>query len=115
MSTVHETADGRLLFCKGAPEVVIPRCEGLDTGEGIAALDGAHAELLRTALDAMADQGLRALALAMFALEEGRRRLGRAIRGFRVPASSSASGPPPSPAAPSEGARSPGAAARRGR
>ena len=26
MSTVHDTSDGRILYCKGAPEVVVPLC-----------------------------------------------------------------------------------------
>ena len=30
MSTVHDTAHRRMLYCKGAPEVVLPMCGALD-------------------------------------------------------------------------------------
>ena len=65
MSTVHETARGRLLYCKGAPEVVIPLCEAMQTGaNGTTDLDAGLRERLQEAMDDMAARGLRILALA---------------------------------------------------
>jgi calcium-translocating P-type ATPase len=55
MSTVHDTAGRRMLYCKGAPEVVLPKC---------GALDATQRARLQTAQDDMAERGLRMLALA---------------------------------------------------
>jgi len=54
MSTLHETPRGRLLYCKGAPEVVLPMCVA----------PAALGERLRKAQEEMAERGLRVLALA---------------------------------------------------
>jgi calcium-translocating P-type ATPase len=62
MSTVHDTADGRILYCKGAPEVVLPMC---------GALDAAQRARLQEAQDDMAERGLRILALAWRELPPG--------------------------------------------
>jgi len=57
LSVVVEMAEGRMLFCKGAPEKVLPLCEsGWQNGAGRADIQAAQ--------DAMADRGLRVLALA---------------------------------------------------
>jgi magnesium-transporting ATPase (P-type) len=55
MSTVHDTAGRRMLYCKGAPEVVLPKC---------GALDATQRARLQEAQDDMAERGLRILALA---------------------------------------------------
>jgi sodium/potassium-transporting ATPase subunit alpha len=74
MSTVHDTPGGRILYCKGAPEVVIPLCASvLTTGgmggvEGVRPIDAACAERFRQAQEDMAERGLRVLALAWRAL-----------------------------------------------
>jgi len=64
MSTVHDTPQGRLLYCKGAPEVVMPLCAAVLTPEGVRARDAAMAERFRQAQEDMAERGLRVLALA---------------------------------------------------
>jgi sodium/potassium-transporting ATPase subunit alpha len=64
MSTAHDTADGRILYCKGAPEVVLPLCNAVLTKEGLRPFDAALAERFRQAQEAMAERGLRVLALA---------------------------------------------------
>ena len=64
MSTVHERADGRVLYCKGAPEVVTPLCSQLLTATGPQPLDATQRERLRQTQEAMAARGLRVLALA---------------------------------------------------
>ncbi len=71
MSTIHEADGGRILYFKGAPEVVIPRCVAIDTAEGTVAFDAAHAGRLGDALDLLAEQGLRVLALAWRELPPG--------------------------------------------
>jgi calcium-translocating P-type ATPase len=64
LSTVHDTPDGKILYCKGAPEMVLPRCDQVQTAAGIVALDAAWRAQLLTAQQEMADRGLRVLALA---------------------------------------------------
>jgi calcium-translocating P-type ATPase len=70
LSTVHATADGPILYCKGAPEVVLARCNH-------AMLDGKTVELSDTlkatyknAAERMGKDGLRVLALAWRLLPE---------------------------------------------
>ena len=70
MSTVHETPQGSLLYCKGAPEVVMQLCTSALTPEGVRALDEATAARFRRAQEAMAERGLRVLALACRTLPE---------------------------------------------
>ncbi|OGA15785.1 MAG: ATPase [Betaproteobacteria bacterium RIFCSPLOWO2_02_FULL_65_20] len=64
MSTVHDTPQGRLIYCKGAPEVVMPLCAAVLTPEGARPRDAAMAERFRQAQEDMAERGLRVLALA---------------------------------------------------
>jgi len=64
MSTAHDTPGGRVLYCKGAPEAVLPLCNAVLTGEGLRPFDAARAERFRQAQEAMAERGLRVLALA---------------------------------------------------
>ncbi|WP_212633196.1 cation-translocating P-type ATPase [Pseudomonas linyingensis] len=64
MSTVHDLAEGRLLYCKGAPEVLLPLCSQALTADGVQPLDEAQRERLRQAQEDMAARGLRVLALA---------------------------------------------------
>jgi magnesium-transporting ATPase (P-type) len=63
MATLHRAADGaEVLFVKGAPEVILDRCDRQQTGAGQAvAIDRDH--FLRAA-DVLAGQGERVLALA---------------------------------------------------
>ena len=69
MSVVCVRPDGSHLYCKGAPEAVLPACTGQRTADGgVAPL--AEAEI-GAALEAMAQRGLRVLALASRTLAEG--------------------------------------------
>lgn len=61
MATVNDTPKGRFLFMKGAPEVVIERCEEEITDDGKVEID--KDEIQRVGKD-MAGQGLRVLAMA---------------------------------------------------
>jgi len=64
MSTVHRVAQGRMLYCKGAPEAVLPLCTQVLAPGGTALLgDEAREQYLR-AQAAMAADGLRVLAFA---------------------------------------------------
>ncbi|MEW5862608.1 MAG: cation-transporting P-type ATPase [Pseudomonadota bacterium] len=71
MSTVHRTGQRPVLYCKGAPEAVLPLCHTVRTPDGLAPLDGPRAERLRRAADEMAERGLRVLALAWRELAPG--------------------------------------------
>ena len=71
MSTVHTLRDGPLLCCKGAPETVTPLCNRLLVdGEPRPFTPELRRKIL-AAQEAMAEQGLRVLALAYRPLEPG--------------------------------------------
>jgi calcium-translocating P-type ATPase len=65
LSTLHALGDDVVLYCKGAPEIVIPRCaKFVENDGGVAPMTReAHARFLEVA-DAMARDGLRVLAFA---------------------------------------------------
>jgi calcium-translocating P-type ATPase len=64
LSTVHATADGPLLLCKGAPEVVLARCTRVAGETGTIDRSPGLAATCQAAADAMGKDGLRVLALA---------------------------------------------------
>ena len=64
MSTVHQLPEGRQLFCKGAPEVVLALCSRMLDDDGLRELDELRRVRLRAAHEDMAGRGLRVLALA---------------------------------------------------
>jgi calcium-translocating P-type ATPase len=64
MSTLHEAADGRRLFCKGALENLLPLCDRIQDGAGARPLDAAARSAALAAESGMAERGLRVLALA---------------------------------------------------
>ncbi|MEO8259575.1 MAG: cation-transporting P-type ATPase [Acidobacteriota bacterium] len=68
LSTVYASDDGQLLYCKGAPEVVLPRCASVAMADGAVELSAGLATTFRTAAETMAETGLRVLAFAWRAL-----------------------------------------------
>ena len=70
LSTVHTTPKGPLLYCKGAPEVVLARCTRVAMDGGAVELSSDLAVTFRTAAEAMAEKGLRVLAFAWRELPE---------------------------------------------
>jgi len=71
LSTIHQTPQGVMLYCKGALETVLPLCRGVQTGAGIEPLTEAmRRETIRTQ-EEMAGQGLRVLSFAWRRLEDG--------------------------------------------
>ena len=64
MSVIVEYAGKRWLYCKGAPEVVMPLCTAVDRAGGVAGLDDVARGGFAAAQEAMADSGLRVLAFA---------------------------------------------------
>lgn len=64
MSTIHASEEGWVLYCKGAPEIVLPRCREIETEEGIVALDATLRGEAEAAVMALSEQGLRVLAFA---------------------------------------------------
>jgi sodium/potassium-transporting ATPase subunit alpha len=64
MSVVVGQDAGRVLYCKGAPEVMLPLCSGVLLVGQVAALDAAAQGRWTAAYEKMAGQGLRVLALA---------------------------------------------------
>jgi len=71
MSVLCETPQGRMLYCKGAPETVLAVCEFVQFDAGVVPLDPAAKTRLLAAQREMADAGLRVLAFAHGAVAEG--------------------------------------------
>jgi len=69
LSTIHASAGGTILYCKGAPEVVLERCTHAVSASGITRLTASHAAVYKTAAERMAQCGLRVLAFAWRELE----------------------------------------------
>ncbi|MBD9363392.1 cation-translocating P-type ATPase [Methylomonas fluvii] len=64
LSTIHDTPQGKMLFCKGALEMVLPLCRHIVIHGNVEPLGDAGRQQLVNALKTMADQGLRVLAFA---------------------------------------------------
>ena len=64
MSTLHQDGEGRVLYVKGALEVVLPRCRHWQRAAGIEPLSATDRHLLEMVESAMAADGLRVLAFA---------------------------------------------------
>ncbi len=70
LSTLHQSPEGPTLYCKGAPESVLPLCRQRLLDGAVIALDGAARKAVEQAQDGMAERGLRVLALAFRTLGE---------------------------------------------
>ena len=64
-SVAYETKSGKLLYCKGAAESVLPLCERVSGSLATKALDQAARRQIIAAQEVMASHGLRVLAYAM--------------------------------------------------
>ncbi len=64
-SVVYETGSGKLLYCKGAPELVLSLCQSASGSATTTALDPAARRQIAAAQEAMAARGRRVLAYAM--------------------------------------------------
>ena len=71
MSVLSETSQGRMLYCKGAPETVLSACDFVQFDAGIVPLDPVARTRLLAAQRQMAEAGLRVLAFAHCAVKEG--------------------------------------------
>jgi magnesium-transporting ATPase (P-type) len=64
MSVICDTPQGRMLYCKGAPETVLPLCSEMLLQGKMAPLDEASRASLVSTQEQMTEQGLRVIALA---------------------------------------------------
>ncbi|MCM2306153.1 MAG: cation-transporting P-type ATPase [Sulfuritalea sp.] len=71
MSMLCATPQGRMLYCKGAPETVLAACDFVQFDAGLTPLDPAAKTRLLAAQRQMAEAGLRVLAFAHCAISEG--------------------------------------------
>ena len=71
MSVLCDTPQGRVLYCKGAPETVLEACDQVRFDAGLAPLDPAARTRLAAAQEQMAEAGLRVLAFAHCAVDGG--------------------------------------------
>jgi sodium/potassium-transporting ATPase subunit alpha len=99
LSTLHQSPEGPTLYCKGAPEAVLPLCPHRLLDGACAPLDLAARAAIVQAQEAMAQKGLRVLALAFRRLgeDQDRTRLG-AGHGLRRPGRTGRSAAAGSPA-----------------
>jgi sodium/potassium-transporting ATPase subunit alpha len=63
-AVVHDMPEGPVLYCKGAPEAVLPLCDRIHLDDHNLALDTAEREHIVAAQNAMTGRGLRVLAFA---------------------------------------------------
>jgi magnesium-transporting ATPase (P-type) len=71
LSTVHQTPDGLALYCKGAPESVLPLCSHMCLDGRVAPLGAEARAAVVQAQELMARKGLRVLAFAFRELAAG--------------------------------------------
>jgi sodium/potassium-transporting ATPase subunit alpha len=71
MSTVHASPEGTVLYCKGALELMLPLCSAVETAGGAVPLTTEWRERFLAAQEAMAEGGLRILALSWRRLPQG--------------------------------------------
>jgi calcium-translocating P-type ATPase len=69
LTTVHATPDGPMLFCKGAPEMVLPLCDRIVDHGQVCPLSSQLRTKIREAQKAMATRGLRVIAISYRPLE----------------------------------------------
>jgi magnesium-transporting ATPase (P-type) len=74
MSVLYETPTGTMLYCKGALETVLAACDFVQLDAGIVPLDPAARTRLLAAQKQMAEAGLRVLAFAHCAIQNGDRK-----------------------------------------
>lgn len=66
MTTFHRRESGETVsYTKGAPDVVLTRCTHIMTEQGIVRMSDSHMSKIRTAIEGMAADALRTLAVAM--------------------------------------------------
>jgi Ca2+-transporting ATPase len=71
MTIVRRTEQGRMAYCKGAPDVLLKRCAARLTLDGrTEALDEAHRQLISEANASLAQQALRVLGVAYRLLDQ---------------------------------------------
>jgi sodium/potassium-transporting ATPase subunit alpha len=70
-SVVHEAQDGMVLYCKGAPESLLPLCTHISESGATRPLNAAARAVIVQAQEAMAERGLRVLAFATQSLPRG--------------------------------------------
>ncbi len=63
-SVMHQMPEGPVLFCKGAPESLLPLCTHTGTGGAVEPLGVAARKAIVRVQEAMAEKGLRVLAIA---------------------------------------------------
>ncbi len=71
LSTLHQTPEGPAIYCKGAPESVLPLCQQTLVDGEIQSLGAEFRTRVVQAQNTMANQGLRVLALAYRKLDAG--------------------------------------------
>jgi len=71
-STMHRTKSGLIMYTKGAPDVVLKRCSGIDTGGKVSSLTDQMRNMIMEINQQFSLQALRVLAFAYKPLDKGK-------------------------------------------
>ncbi|MDA0524772.1 cation-translocating P-type ATPase [Methanococcoides alaskense] len=71
MTTIHESPEGRLVFCKGAPEFVLDRCVSIERDDGVHDLSAADVKGILDENNGFASSAYRVLGVSYRKLPEG--------------------------------------------
>jgi magnesium-transporting ATPase (P-type) len=74
MSTIevdHEHGDAQVVVAKGAPDVLMQRCNRVRVGSDVVPLDDAHRKRIESDVETLSDMALRTIAVAYRPLEAG--------------------------------------------
>lgn len=70
MTTIHETPDGRVVFCKGAPEFVLERCIGIEMDDDVHELNDMEIKSILDKNNELAGSAYRVLGISYRRLDE---------------------------------------------
>ncbi|MCD4820502.1 MAG: cation-transporting P-type ATPase [Methanococcoides sp.] len=71
MTTIHESPESRLAFCKGAPEFVLDRCVSIERDDGVHDLSAADVKGILDENNGLAGSAYRVLGVSYRKLSEG--------------------------------------------
>jgi calcium-translocating P-type ATPase len=71
LSTIHQTPEGVVLYCKGALETVLPLCSQIQNNGEILEISDQEKQKILQAQESMANEGLRVLAFAWREIDVG--------------------------------------------
>ncbi|MEL4306368.1 cation-transporting P-type ATPase [Methanococcoides sp. LMO-2] len=71
MTTIHSSAEGRIAFCKGAPEFILQKCVSIESDDGVSDLGEGDVERILSENLELASSAYRVLGISYRKLPEG--------------------------------------------